>query len=91
MMRARFPPPGFVEEARFPIPRRSSETVSPAMISSLKLTIFYVGHGPQVKNLDGDKGDWFDEGTVFDDGHILDDDLRNCWSRMRPRKHELRS
>jgi hypothetical protein len=47
-------------------------------------------HGAQVKDLNGDTGDWFDEGTVFDAVHILDDDLRKCWSRMRPRKYELR-
>jgi hypothetical protein len=41
-----------------------------------KLTIFYVGHGADVKDLNGDDGDGFDEATVFDDGHILDDDLR---------------
>jgi hypothetical protein len=41
-----------------------------------KLTIFYVGHGVNVKDLNGDEGDGFDEAMVFDDGHILDDDLR---------------
>jgi hypothetical protein len=39
------------------------------------LTVYFTGHGGQVKDLDGDESDGFDEAMVFDTGHVLDDDL----------------
>lgn len=39
------------------------------------LTIYYTGHGAQVKDNSGDEGDGYDEVVVFDDGHIVDDKL----------------
>jgi len=39
------------------------------------LTIFFTGHGAQVKDKSGDEDDGFDEAMVFDSGHIVDDDL----------------
>jgi hypothetical protein len=40
-----------------------------------KLTIFCVGHGAHMIDLNDDQSDGFDEAMVFDDGHILDNDL----------------
>jgi len=39
------------------------------------LTVFFTGHGAQVKDKSGDEDDGFDEAMVFDSGHIVDDDL----------------
>ena len=39
------------------------------------LTVFFTGHGAQVKDRNGDEDDGFDEAMVFDSGHIIDDDL----------------
>jgi hypothetical protein len=40
-----------------------------------RLVFYYVGHGTNVKDLDGDEGDGQDEAFVFDDGIVIDDDL----------------
>lgn len=39
------------------------------------LTIFFTGHGANVKDRDGDEDDGLDEAMVFDTGHIVDDKL----------------
>jgi hypothetical protein len=39
------------------------------------LVIFYVGHGTNVKDLNGDEIDGLDEAMVFDDGFLVDDIL----------------
>ena len=39
------------------------------------LTVFFTGHGANVKDKNGDESDGFDEAMVFDTGHIVDDDL----------------
>lgn len=44
-------------------------------IGSEYVTIYYTGHGAQVKDRSGDEADGMDEAMVFDNGHILDDDL----------------
>ena len=37
------------------------------------LVVFYVGHGTDVKDTNGDEADGYDEAMVFDDGFVLDD------------------
>jgi uncharacterized caspase-like protein len=39
------------------------------------LTIFFTGHGANVRDRSGDEADGKDEALVFDNGHILDDDM----------------
>jgi hypothetical protein len=39
------------------------------------LTVYYSGHGAQVKDTSGDEADGLDEVMVFDQGYIRDDDL----------------
>ncbi|KAK8840761.1 hypothetical protein M9Y10_030539 [Tritrichomonas musculus] len=39
------------------------------------LTIFYTGHGSQIRDVSGDESDGYDEVMIFDDGYIVDDDL----------------
>ena len=39
------------------------------------LTIFYTGHGAQVKDVSGDEDDGYDEVMVFDSGIVVDDEL----------------
>ena len=39
------------------------------------LTIFYTGHGAQIKDTSGDEADGYDEVIVFDSGYVVDDDL----------------
>lgn len=41
------------------------------------LSIFYCGHGGQVKDRNGDEDDGYDEAIVFDSGYIVDDELAN--------------
>jgi hypothetical protein len=40
-----------------------------------RLVFYYVGHGTNVRDLDGDEADGQDEAFVFDDGVVIDDDL----------------
>jgi hypothetical protein len=40
-----------------------------------KLIFFYVGHGTNVRDMDGDEADRQDEAFVFEDGEVIDDDL----------------
>ena len=40
-----------------------------------QLTVFFTGHGANVKDRDGDESDGLDEAMVFDTGHIVDDEL----------------
>ena len=40
-----------------------------------ELTIFYTGHGANVRDRNGDESDGMDEAMVFDTGHIIDDKL----------------
>ena len=40
------------------------------------LIVFYVGHGTNVRDLNGDEDDGYDEAMVFDDGFVIDDVLR---------------
>jgi hypothetical protein len=42
------------------------------------LTVFYTGHGANIKDKDGDEDDGFDEAMVFDNGYIVDDKLLDC-------------
>jgi hypothetical protein len=44
-------------------------------ISQSHLLLYYVGHGANIKDQDGDEDDGFDEAFVFDDGYIIDDIL----------------
>ena len=39
------------------------------------LVIFYVGHGTDVKDTNGDEADGYDEAMVFDDAFVVDDIL----------------
>ncbi|KAK8835654.1 hypothetical protein M9Y10_042369 [Tritrichomonas musculus] len=39
------------------------------------LTVFFAGHGAQIKDTSGDEADGYDEVMVFDSGFIVDDDL----------------
>lgn len=39
------------------------------------LTVFYTGHGAQIKDTSGDEADGYDEVVVFDSGYIVDDEL----------------
>jgi hypothetical protein len=39
------------------------------------LTIYYSGHGSQIRDTTGDEGDGRDEVMIFDQGFIVDDDL----------------
>lgn len=39
------------------------------------LTIFFTGHGAQIKDTSGDEEDGYDEVMVFDSGYIVDDEL----------------
>lgn len=39
------------------------------------LTVYYTGHGAQVKDTSGDEEDGYDEVVVFDDGVVVDDKL----------------
>lgn len=39
------------------------------------LTVYYTGHGAQVKDNSGDEADGYDEVVVFDDGVVVDDKL----------------
>lgn len=39
------------------------------------LTIFYTGHGSQLRDVTGDEKDGYDEVMIFDDGYIVDDTL----------------
>ena len=41
------------------------------------LTIFYTGHGSQLRDKSGDEADGYDEVMVFDDGYVVDDELAN--------------
>lgn len=40
-----------------------------------RLIFYYVGHGTNVRDIDGDESDGLDEAFVFDDGVVIDDDL----------------
>ncbi|KAH0789096.1 Clan CD, family C14, metacaspase-like cysteine peptidase [Histomonas meleagridis] len=42
------------------------------------LTVYYTGHGSNIKDTNGDEDDGYDEVMVFDDGYIVDDDLAIC-------------
>jgi len=42
-----------------------------------RLIFYYVGHGTNVRDLDGDEEDGKDEAFVFEDGIIIDDNLIN--------------
>ncbi|OHS93980.1 Clan CD, family C14, metacaspase-like cysteine peptidase [Tritrichomonas foetus] len=44
-------------------------------LTTKELTIFYTGHGANVKDRNGDESDGMDEAMVFDTGHIVDDKL----------------
>lgn len=39
------------------------------------LTVYYSGHGAQIKDTSGDEADGYDEVMVFDSGRIIDDEL----------------
>lgn len=39
------------------------------------LSVYYTGHGSQVKDTNGDEEDGYDEVIVFDTGYIVDDEL----------------
>lgn len=39
------------------------------------LTVYYTGHGSQVRDTSGDEADGYDEVMVFENGYVLDDDL----------------
>ena len=39
------------------------------------LTLFYTGHGAQMKDKTGDELDGYDEVVVFDSGYVVDDEL----------------
>ena len=39
------------------------------------LTIFFTGHGANVRDRDGDESDGLDEAMVFDKGYVVDDEL----------------
>ena len=39
------------------------------------LTVFFTGHGANIRDRDGDESDGLDEAMVFDTGHIVDDEL----------------
>lgn len=41
------------------------------------LTIFYTGHGSQIRDKSGDEEDGYDEVILFDDGYVIDDELAN--------------
>jgi hypothetical protein len=43
--------------------------------TTTKLVFYYVGHGTNVRDMDGDESDKQDEAFVFDDGTITDDVL----------------
>jgi len=59
-----------------PTPERFVDLVSFFLQNTkVALTIFYTGHGAQVKDSNGDEDDHYDEAMVFDSGHIVDDDL----------------
>ena len=40
-------------------------------MTSENLTVYYTGHGAQIKDTNGDEADGFDEVMVFDDGYML--------------------
>lgn len=40
-----------------------------------ELVVYYVGHGTNVRDLDGDEADGYDEAIVFVDGNVIDDEL----------------
>jgi hypothetical protein len=42
------------------------------------LTVFYTGHGANVRDANGDESDGLDEAMVFDAGYIVDDKLVEC-------------
>jgi hypothetical protein len=42
------------------------------------LTVFYTGHGANIRDRNGDEDDGFDEAMVFDEGYIVDDKLVEC-------------
>ena len=44
-------------------------------LTSENLTVYYTGHGSQVRDRSGDEADGFDEAMVFEDTYVLDDDL----------------
>lgn len=44
-------------------------------IATAHLLVYYVGHGTNVKDLDGDEADGQDEAFVFDDSFVIDDVL----------------
>jgi hypothetical protein len=46
-------------------------------VTSDYLTVYYSGHGSQVKDVTGDEKDGKDEAMVFDTGYIVDDQLAN--------------
>ena len=57
-------------------------------LTTENLTVYYTGHGSQIKDTNGDEADGFDEVMVFDEGHIVDDDLaiairENCGGTCR--------
>lgn len=43
--------------------------------TTVHLVLFYVGHGTNVKDIDGDEDDGFDEALFFVDGVVVDDVL----------------
>ena len=52
-------------------------------MTSENLTVYYTGHGTQVRDRSGDEADGYDEAMVFEDTYVLDDDLaaavkKNC-------------
>lgn len=49
------------------------------------LTVFFTGHGANVKDKNGDESDGMDEAMVFDTGHIVDDKLVQLISKANGR------
>jgi hypothetical protein len=48
--------------------------------TKVALTVFYTGHGANIRDRDGDEDDGFDEAMVFDEGYIVDDKLLDALS-----------
>jgi hypothetical protein len=44
-------------------------------ITTENLTVYYAGHGSQIKDKSGDEESGYDQVMVFDTGYIIDDDL----------------
>jgi hypothetical protein len=68
-----------------PTPERFVDVVAFFLHNTKKaLTLFYTGHGAQVKDKSGDEDDGYDEAMVFDSGHIVDDDLLTLLKECGP-------